>query len=164
MFITDFTTYSEIRATLGVDDEELPDTTLALEMYLSGLRVELKQIGAALPAEFVVIRDKDEAARTASEADVYDAVRLFAPYEVAVQLSTSLPLFAPKTITDGKAGVTRDASSPYKVAIEQCNAAYWRFRANLIDKYGVFKSASVAIVLRPFFSVVAPTTDPVTNT
>ena len=49
MPITDYAAYDEIRAVLGVSDEELEDATLALPMYEKLLNMELLDISEDLP-------------------------------------------------------------------------------------------------------------------
>lgn len=163
MLLTDYTTYNEVRAVLGVDLDELSDNTLALEVYLRSLELELQGIAAALPADFATVKVVAEASRTASQQAFYAAVKLFAPYAVAVQLSSGLSLFAPKTVTDGKAVVTRDSSAPYKAAIEECKANYSRFRVVLVNAYAAYKGSASVGTVRPFFVVVSPASDPVTR-
>lgn len=163
MALTDYTTYAEIRAVLGVDAKELPDATLALGVYSRGLDAALLDIDTDLPADFDTVAAIAEGTRTTVQGRLYDAVSLFAPYGAAVQLASSLPLFAPKTITDGKAGVTRDASSPYKATIAKCAELFSQYRQNLIDRYAEYVGSTATVVLRPFFSVASPSTDPVTG-
>lgn len=162
--ITDYTTYAEIRAVLGVNVDELPDATLGLAVYAHALNIELEQIGEALPEDFATIKAKAENDRTEAEKKVYQGVLTFAPYSIAVQLASSLPLFSPKQVTDGKAAVTRYADSPYRQTIERCLADYDRFKTYLKEKYAAYKSSSSSTAQRPFFSVSAPDSDPVTGT
>lgn len=52
MLITDYTTYDDVRAVLGVSTDELEDTTLALETYASALLLDLEDVDVALPAAY----------------------------------------------------------------------------------------------------------------
>lgn len=160
--ITDYTTYAEIRSALGVSDEELEDTTLALNMYALALDAALKRIGTALPADYAVIKAKIESARSGAEADVLDAVQLFTVYQIAAEL-TGLPLFSPKQITDGKAGFSRYADSPYKEAIKQVRQKLDLYQTSLMNFYAVFKSSS-APAARIWLGRGTPTGDPVLGT
>lgn len=160
--ITDFTTFAEIRGVLGVAVDELADATLQLPMYELALLADLEDIGVTLGADYDTVAAEAEP-RTALRQALYDAVRLFAPYAVAIQLASSLPLFAPKTITDGKASVSRDSASPYLIAIANAKAQYERNRERLESKYSTFLGATVVATIRPFFSVAVPTVDPVTG-
>jgi hypothetical protein len=163
--VTDYTTYEEIRSALGTNVDELPDATLALAMYAVSLQVELKQIGVALPATFATIKAiAPETNRSAAQQDVFEAVTMFAPYAVAMQL-TGLPLFSPKEITDGKATVTRYSDSPYKLAIAGCKAEYERWKMYLAEKYKILvPSDATTNSPPPLFGVAAPVSDPVLGT
>lgn len=160
--ITEYVTYAEVRSALGVSDEELADSTLALNMYSLALDAALKRIHAALPADFAVIKEKDEAARTQPEKDVFDAVQLFAVYQVALEL-TGLPLFSPKQVTDGKAGFSRYADSPYKETVKMARARFDLYQTALMNLYAAFKSVSAPIA-RTWIGGGTPTSDPVTGT
>lgn len=165
MLLSDFTTFEEVRATLGVSDVELPDSTLLLALYATSLSIELRQVGSTLAADYQTIKAIPEGTRSAAQQDVFDAVNVFAPYAIAVQLASSLPLFSPKAVSDGKATMTRYSDSPYKVAIERCKAEYDRWKAYLVEKYGVFKpAAAVAFALPVFFRAASPDSNPVTGT
>jgi hypothetical protein len=163
MALTDYTTYVEVRATLGVSDKELTDVTLSLDMYGHALVADLEDIGLNLPTDFATVLGMNEDERTGAQQRFYSAVRLFSPYAVAVQLASSLPLFAPKSLTDGKAGFSRDANSPYKTAIENARQQFDRNRQRLADRYGDFVGGATAAEIRPYFTVVTPAIDPVTG-
>lgn len=105
--LTDFTTYDDIRAVLGVSDEELEDLTIALSTYIDQLELTLADIDAGLQAAYVTVAAKQEATRTVAEQKFYKLTRLFSSFAVARDLLTSLDLFAAKVITDGKASVQR---------------------------------------------------------
>jgi hypothetical protein len=83
---------------------------------------------------------------------------------VAVQLSSSLPLFSPKQVGDGKAGFSRYADSPYKEAIKNAQQKFDRYRARLELKYATFKATTSTAATRRYGGGVAPTSDPVTGT
>jgi hypothetical protein len=159
--LVDYTSYAEVRAVLGVSEDEISDATLALPIYAESVQIELEEVGAEIPADFAAVVAIDEGTRTDAQNKFYAAVGLFAAYAVAVQLGSSLPLFAPKSITDGKAGFARDSSSPYKEALKAAKASYERFRGLLDSRYAAYKNASVGVVVLPFLSVVSPSTDPV---
>lgn len=160
--ITDYTTYAEVRSALGVPVDELADPTLALNMYALALDAALKRISAALPADYQAIKIKTEETRTAPESDVLNAVQLFAVYQVATEL-TGLPLFSPKQVTDGKAGFSRYADSPYKEAAKQARLKFDLYQTALMNFYATFKSSS-APVARNWMGGGAPATDPVLGT
>jgi hypothetical protein len=160
--IIEYTTYAEVRSALGVSDEELEDSTLALNMYALALDAALKRISATLPADYGVIEAKDATARSTAEQNVFDAVRLFSVYQIAAEL-TGLPLFSPKQVTDGKAGFSRYADSPYKEAIKQVRQKLDLYQNSLMSVYASFKSSSTPAT-RVWMGGGTPTTDPVLGT
>lgn len=164
MIILTYTSFEEIRAVLGVTAEELEDVTLALPVYEHSLLAELNSISSSLVTTFDTVSNIADDARSVAQSNFYGAMRVFAPYAVAVQLASSLPLFAPKDVTDGKAAVGRDSSSPYKVTIERCQANYDRFRALLITTLAGLTAGAALAIKRPFMRAASPTSDPVTGT
>ena len=162
MALIDYTTPSDIRAVLGVNDEELEDSTLGLEVYSISLEGELEDVAVSLPSEYATVAAIDEAARTDAQRRFYLATRLFATYVVAQQLGSGLPMFGPKDITDGKAGVSRFADSPYKQTIEEVKRQYKKSRRRLEDAFSAVTSTSAnTTVFRTFMVVSSPSTDPV---
>ena len=79
--IGDYTSYEEVRATVGLSSDELPDSTLALEIYANALELELDSVtmnaGVPLKTMFTSL--------TTSAADqyIYNLTRMFATYAVA---------------------------------------------------------------------------------
>lgn len=163
MLLTEYTSPDEVRAVLGADSREIPDSLLALDLYVSSLRIELRSIADALPADFDTVKGIDEGTRTALQQTFWEGVKAFAPYAVAVQLASTLPLGIPKTITDGKASVTRDASSAYKATIELARSNFERFRTLLISSYAAYKLTTAAATERPWLRTAQPIEDPVTR-
>lgn len=161
--LTDYTSYDEVRAVLGVSNDEIDDATLGLGVYSLNLLAEFEDIAEALPEDFAVVDALEAATRTENQRKFWNAAQLFAPYAVGKQLATSLPLFAPKSITDGKSGFTRFSDSPFKTAIESCLKQYSANRQRLVEAYGTFKNTSSILSARPYFSVVSLATDPVTG-
>ena len=105
--LTDFASYDEIRAVLGVSDEELEDGTLALPMYLKLLQMEFGDLNADLESKYLDVKALTNP--TAKEQKLLDVVSVFSAYAIAFHLLTSMPLFAPKQITDGRASTDRIA-------------------------------------------------------
>lgn len=164
MAITTYTSYAEVRAALGVSSDELPDAQLGYDMYDTGLLFELESIDAGLPAAYAVVAAKLVGARTAAEQRFYLTTRQFAVYATAVQLIPALPLIAAKTITDGKASITRDAAAPFKLTIEECRRKFSALSQALTDAYkGYGGSAAVAASPLPYMLAGAPSTDPVVD-
>lgn len=163
--LTPFTTNAEVRSVFGVSEEELLDATLNLPLYEANLRLHLRAIGSALPADFLATSALPEPL-TDPQKDFVDAVILFAPYVVGVQL-TGLPLFATKAVTDGKAGMVRNSESPFEKQINACKKNFEIYRQNLESAYATFKNqvSSAAVQSLPtLLSVVNPASDPVTGT
>lgn len=161
--LADYTTCDAVRAALGVEVKELADATLQLPMYVAGLTADLRDIAAALPAEYATVKAITYASRTADENAFYDAVEQFAPVAVANALLPALPLLAPKTITDGKAGMGRVAD-PFKDTLKQVPIQFSKFLARLTNAYNAYKSSTEEVVIRPFLSISSPSADPVAGT
>ena len=160
MLITDYTTYADVRAALGVSDDELSDETLGLEIYASALLLDLEDVNVALPAAYAALPGSG---RTEAQERFFVTSRLFATYAVARQLTSALPMFGPKDITDGKAGVTRFSDSPYKETIKKVQAEYDRYRTRLEKSYAGLSSGTFTLTIPTFLSVASPDTDPITN-
>jgi len=163
MAVTDYTTYEDVRALLGVSSTELPDDVLSLQVYDIGLTGELYDISPTCASSYVTVSNKQPSARTTAEQWFYDSVRIFAAYAVAKQLTSSLPMFGPKDISDGKATVSRFADSPYRAVVTAIAKAYDQMRARLDKALASMNSTSVTATPRTFFSVVSPSIDPVTG-
>lgn len=164
MALLDYTTPDAVRAVLGVSDDELEDGTLALELYSNYLQMELEDINLNLPVEYAAVAAIAEGSRTAAQQRFYIATRLFAPYSVANQLGSSLPMFGPKDISDGKATVGRFADSPYRATLEKVKKEYDRLKLRLDEMYAALTSSTVVTTSRVLMSVSSPSSDPVTGT
>lgn len=164
--LTPFVTNAEVRGVLGVTEEELPDATLNLQHWERQLRFEFAEIGDNLVADFEIVEAIAESSRTAVQARFYDAVLLFAPFAVGKALALGLPLFAPKSVTDGKAAVSRNAESPFEDQINRCKQEYERFRQNLKKRYTAYGGTPTDVdsAVPALFLAVAPASDPVTGT
>jgi hypothetical protein len=161
--LEDYTSQDEVRAALGVDSDELSDATLDLDMYYQYLLVELRSISATLLTDFATVVGIAEGSRSEVQAALFAAVKLFAPYAVAVFALPSLPLLAQKALTDGKASVTRFSGEPYKDTSERVQAMYEKLRTDLIAASGTYLGSSSVSSLRPFLSAVGLAVDPVTG-
>lgn len=166
MALTDFTTYDDIRAALGVSSEEIEDATISLPVYEFSLQGELEDVDSTLNLilDFATVVEIAPGLRTAAQSRFFQATYLFATYAVARHLTSSLPLFSPKEVTDGKASVVRYAQDPYERTIERVEKLYEKQRVKLAEAYAAFKTTSVAApVRRVFFVTSAIATDPVTG-
>ena len=162
MLIIDCTTYDDIRAALGVSDEDLEDVTLELALYANSLQADLEDIDINLPATYTTT--KAIVAPSAIEARFLQAANVFATFSVAKQLSSSLPLFAAKQVTDSKAGVSRFDNSPYKEVIASIDREYARARNRLAQALAGIGTGTAAATARPYLSVASPASDPITGT
>lgn len=109
--ITDILTYidsyDEIRAITGLNQKELPDTTLALASFRDSLGLELAAVSGIYegsPDEETLQEIFD---RLATTDPMFSAIRLFSIYAVADKVMESVGLRAYRTIADGKATLTR---------------------------------------------------------
>ena len=143
MLITDYTTYADVRAILGVSTDDLEDATLALSIYVNLLESDLESIDSTLPGTHVTI--KAVVGPTAAQSRFLRAAAVFATFSVGKQLTASLPLFAAKKVTDSKAGVERFAE-PYRETIEAVKAQYDTARKSLVEALAGVGTAATASV------------------
>ena len=158
--IAEYTTPDEVRAVLGVDVTDIEDSTLGLTVYENYLTMELEEVSLTLPATFT------STAAIASPSDTelrfLNSAKLFATFALAKQLSGSLPLFALKQETDGKAQATR-FDNPYKDVISSVKKEYDRAKTKLMQAFTALGSSSASVTARVYFTKVGLGTDPITN-
>lgn len=163
MDITQYTTCDEVRALLGVSSDEIEDGTILLEVYATGLEADLRGISPQLMAEYA----SSTAATPPSDNQTWlvKSVRAFAALSLAKQLCPSLPMFAPKDISDGKANISRWASSPYEVTIDAVTARFSVLRDQVSTALDVVlaSASSGPVSARPYFFGVKLSTNPVTG-
>lgn len=164
--ITDYTSYAEVRAALGVSDEEVGDEVLALPMYSNHLAMEFSNLEDELDLDdiedlFATISGLALSARSKPQKRVLANLGLYATYAVARHLGTSLAMMAPKSLGDGKALMSRFSDSPYKSTLENVEAQYEKAKTALTAALDSLNSTSSAKVVTSFFGVVSPATDPV---
>lgn len=165
MALVDFTTFNDIRAALGVSSDELEDTTLSLDVYDFHLAAEFDDMVVSPVEHYLSIKDNDPEQMSNVEARFFRAMRLFSTYSCARQLLTSLPLFSPKEISDGKASMTRFTTDPYKETIKRVEAEYEKSTTRLAQALALFTSQNAPTQFaRIMFLGVPSTTDPVTGT
>lgn len=157
--ITVYTTYNDIRAALGVSDEELDDATLGLNLYSDALQSELQDIDSTLPSTFATV--KALASPTDAQARFLQEARLFATYCVARQLTTSLPLFAAKSVTDSKAAMQR--FDGFDKAIAAIEAQYNNARAKLATAVIDIGTTLAVVPTLTFLGVSTPSVDRITG-
>lgn len=165
MTLVEFTAYADIRAALGVAVAELKDDTLGLPLYELNLLEDLDDVDVGVIPAFKGVMAKSPASRSEAEERLYRSVRLFATYSVAKHLTSTLPLFSPKEITDGKASTGRYAGDPYKETIKKVEQLYEKWRTRLPDALSKVTSQSV-VARGPRTLAVrsTPSSDPVLGT
>jgi hypothetical protein len=157
------TTHDEVRATLGVSDEELENATLDLKVFTDQLELELSDIDPTLPTTLDTITAIAEGSRTAAQAKLFNIANIFCSYAYAKVLLTSLPLFSPKTITDGRAEFERHINLMDDVR-DGISAGYSALRTRLQDALAALGSGYTAPVATTiiFATSIGLATDPVT--
>jgi len=163
MTLTDYTTYADIRAVLGVSDEELEDSTIGLDVYALSLQESLINLHPDALAQYEQIAALDEMARSPKESRVYGLMRLYATYYTAKQLSVALPMFGPKTVSDGKASVTRFADSPYQDVLRGIAEELDLLRGRLVQALLDLLAQVETKVQRRSIVAATPAYDPVTG-
>lgn len=160
MALLDYTSYDEIRALLGVSDEELEDETLALPVYYTGLLEDFATIDLRLQG--IIDALPDPADQTPLQARVYRLSQLFSSYSVARQLCPALPMFAPRSVADGKASMSRFID-PYKDTIKGVESGYSLNFDRLLQALLQLLAEDQQTVSRTFFLGVGLARDPVTQ-
>lgn len=158
--ITEYTTYDDVRAALGVSVDDLEDSTLALDLYADMLDVEFEEVSATFAATYQSVKAVDDPSE--AQAKFLKASRLFATYAVAKHCCGSLPLFAAKQVTDSKVAVQR-FDSPYKDAVKAVLDQYGRMRNRLAAAMTTLSVSSQTKTAKTYFAVVSPDVDPITG-
>ena len=161
--ILDYTTYDDVRAVLGVEEDELENETLGLQIYASGLESDLYDLNPSFTVLYTDIKVKDEATRTDIEKRVLSLSTAFATFSVAKQLSYSLSMFAPRSIADGKSTLTRFSGEPYQDVIDYVNSQYMLARSRLQAALDELLTQTRASAAASIFFAVSPNYDPVTG-
>jgi hypothetical protein len=159
--LADFTTPDEVRAVLGVTPEELEDKTLAIPLYLRQLQFDLSDISDTLEADYLTVAAL--ASRTTLQQRLYDVMQAYAPYFVAKELLTSLAVFSPRVITDGRATAER-VTDPFQDVRDGVDAGLVALRQRLRDAALALGGVTKAFTSTFSYSVSAGlATDPVTG-
>lgn len=165
MDLLSVTTFQDIRAALGVSEDEIEDTTLSLDVYALNLEAEMRDFGPTFFSDFEGVLLKSLADRTSDETWFLQMAKLFATYTVANQLTASLPLFSPKEISDGKASIGRYAGNPYQDVIKAVSVQYNQARQRLETAYAGLKATTRTARATPVYLGRGPSGyDPVTGT
>jgi hypothetical protein len=166
MDLLDYITYDEIRTTVGLSSDELPDATLALELYTNALEIGLDSVDMSastvgtgtLISRFNTVSAMSDTSRTTDQQKLYNYTRMYSAYTVGLEVAISLSMRAPKDISDSKVTLTR--FSPENT---------WRDVVNeLKDKVATVKtlleSIAAPVIEAPlYFKAVKPLYDPVTG-
>ena len=149
--IIDFTSYDEIRAVLGVSDEELEDVTLALPIYLQTLEFDLADVHPDAQSLYETTKAATPSL-TSAQQRLLNVTQVFSAYATAKTLLTSIALFAPKRITDGRAETDRVAD-PFEALREDVNVGFQTAKTRLLAAL-----AGLGEVVNPATSRVYSTT------
>lgn len=163
MSVLTYTTFDDIRAVLGVTVEEVDDTTMSLNVYDYGLLGELEDVGATVSDQFISIHAIAPDTRTADQARYFRCVQQFATYAVAKILGSSLPLFAPQTVSDSKAVMGRFQQNPYEKTLQEIDRQYSRAKERLLSALGTLLSSTSATVTKTYIIGVPRGVDRVTG-
>ena len=157
--LIDFTTYDDIRAVLGIAPEELEDTTLALPIYVRELQFLLGDIEPTLESTYLGLAAQPT--RTTQEQKVVDVLQVFSAYAVAKNLLTSLPLFSPQRIQDGRAEQQR-FNDPFQDLRDGVDSSYLSMLARLKLAIEAIGLSPAAAPTRSYLATSTIATDPVT--
>ena len=131
MALVDFTSHDEVRAVLGISDDELEDSTLSLPVYEFDLKKELREVSSDLLGTYATVSSTPPEDRSDAEEQLYEAVRLFSTYAVARHLCTGLANMSPKEMTDSKASFVRYAAGNIEAITSNVEQRYTLFKSNL---------------------------------
>lgn len=162
MAVTDYTTYAEIRAVLGVAEEELEDETLALPIYGTMLDEDLLDLNAGLPANYATL--KALPTPNTDQSRFLSLVSAWSSYEVADQLLGALAMFGPKIIQSDKDSAER-ITDPYAALREQVPAVLSRLEGRILALYAILFPGNPAPVPVTAINVVNAglAVDPITG-
>lgn len=167
--LSPFTTPDQVRAHLGLNDEELPDAVLNLPIYETGLRMDLRRLSsdADVIALFTSAHAKVEASQalTTDEQNYYSAVQYFSSLAAAAQAGISLALRAPKRLTDDKSGIERFSGTPFADVRSQLEERLISARGAVLSALSALASVSLPATTLGFryMTAVKRGYDPVTG-
>lgn len=158
--LTQYTSYDEIRAALGVAPEEITDDVLSLPSYEQVLVFNLYDLSTGMAAYYLALGTS----LSANEQRFKDLLQVYATYMVASHLLISLSMFAPKDIKDAKTEMIR-IDDPYAATREGVLAFLDLMRNRLLAAYLVLvPAATLPATATLVVMAVSPLgTDPVTG-
>ena len=158
ILITAYTSYDEVRSTIGMSTDTLPDTVLSLELYANSLELALDDIDIADTA-LNPIKTVFSTLDPVADSTAYNLTRLYATYSVALEVAVSLSMRAPKTLSDSKVTLTRfSPESTWKDVIAAIKKNLGKLKEDL---EGI--GDTTAATATPYLTAVKPTYDPVTG-
>lgn len=157
--------FDDVRALLGVSDEELEDATIALKVYERLLESDLIEIDPSLIGDFVAVNAEPTESRTSAQRAFLSAMQVFSTFCVANHLATALPQFSPRLITDSKATMQRHSEKAYEVTLAGIQKGLAVASARLRKAHATLADRSVVeITVFSGLALSSPTSDPVTGT
>lgn len=162
MDILTYTSYEDVRAALGVSDEELDDGTLSLQLYANNLLLEMRTASVTLKSKIDEVSAIDEASRTDEQSTFMTAAHLFSTYAVAKHLCSTLPLFAPQEVGDGKASIAR-FSNPYKEVLKAVPNLFGTYKDMVLEALADLSVSSTTKSTPTFLAVAGLAVDRVTG-
>jgi hypothetical protein len=151
--------YDNVRAAVGLDTDELPDSTLELQLYTAVLDLALNDKGGVY-APSTDYRTLQEIFDSLNDDDdpLYGPIQLYSIYTVAQAVANNLPMTAYKTKSDGKSVLTRfSAEDTYIAVMKTVNANVAKFLA------AIFAILGEPVPVMPTVKRVEPTIDLVTG-
>lgn len=107
MNLTHYTTNEEVRAVIGVSEEEITDSDLALSIWSTVLEMKLNETSELVISTYDSIASMQVADRSSNQQKFYLLTRMYSAYAVGEELLATQPMFSFKRITDGKAEAER---------------------------------------------------------
>lgn len=160
--LLDYTTYADIRAALGVSEEEIDDATMGLDIHLTLLEADLDDLSPELLVTWNALPAPD--VRSTPEAKFAAMLKLYSTYAVAFNLLGSAELFGFLKVGDGRASTER-VPEAYVSLKTSVTAMYMRLRARLLGALQVLVPGAVVLTATSvsFISAVSIASDPVAN-
>jgi hypothetical protein len=161
--ITEYTTFNDVRAALGVGDKEITDATLGLELWSTQLDEFFYAVSPSLLTTYQAL-DPEPESRTSDENRFVGLLKLTATYAVAASLLDSAELFGFLKVGDGRAATERTPDA-YKKLRENILASLARIKALLLAVLGLLDpllAPPAAVGFLPLI-VSRPSADPVTG-
>lgn len=158
--IHDFMSLDEPRAILGVSDEELENTTLELPLYMRELSMDLEDLHTGLEQTYLDILALPTRTKVAQK--LLDVVQVYSAYATSKTLLTSLSLFAPKQVTDGRATTDRE-TDPFSSVREGVTSTLEKMKARVLKAVATLGGQVAPKTTRTYFGAAALAINPVTG-